>query len=173
DANANVVLNRLYKHTKMQDTFGIIMLALVNNEPKVLNLKEILVNYLNHQKEVVTRRTAFELDKANARAHILEGLRIALDHIDQVIALIRGSKTGQEAKDGLITKFNLSEKQAQAILDLRLQRLTGLERDKIEEEFNELMKTIAYLQSILNSEEILLGIIRDELIEVKVKYGDD
>ncbi len=173
DANANVVLNRLYKHTKMQDTFGIIMLALVNNEPKVLNLKEILVNYLNHQKDVVTRRTIFELDKANARAHILEGLRIALDHIDQVIALIRGSKTGQEAKDGLMIKFNLSEKQAQAILDLRLQRLTGLERDKIEEEFNELMKTIAYLQSILNSEEILLGIIRDELVEVKVKYGDD
>ena len=173
DANANVVLNRLYKHTKMQDTFGVIMLALVNNEPKVLNLKEILVNYLNHQKDVVTRRTIFELDKANARAHILEGLRIALDHIDEVIKLIRGSKTGQEAKDGLISKFNLTEKQAQAILDLRLQRLTGLERDKIEEEFNELMKTIAYLQSILNSEEILLGIIKDELNEVKDKYGDE
>lgn len=173
DANANVVLNRLYKHTKMQDTFGIIMIALVNNEPKVLNLKEILVNYLNHQKDVVTRRTIFELDKANARAHILEGLRIALDHIDEVITLIRGSKTTQEAKDGLMSKFNLTEKQAQAILDLRLQRLTGLERDKIEDEYNELMKTIAYLQSILNSEEILLGIIKDELIEIKTKYGDE
>lgn len=173
DANANVVLNRLYKHTKMQDTFGVIMLALVNNEPKVLNLKEILVNYLNHQKDVVTRRTIFELDKANARAHILEGLRIALDHIDEVITLIRGSKTGQEAKDGLMSKFNLTEKQAQAILDLRLQRLTGLERDKIEDEYSELMKTIAYLQSILNSEEVLLGIIKDELVEVKAKYGDE
>lgn len=173
DANANVVLNRLYKHTKMQDTFGVIMLALVNNEPKVLNLKEILVNYLNHQKDVVTRRTIFDLDKANARAHILEGLRIALDHIDEVITLIRGSKTTQEAKDGLMSKFNLTEKQAQAILDLRLQRLTGLERDKIEDEYNELMKTIAYLQSILNSEEILLGIIKDELVEIKTKYGDE
>lgn len=173
DANANVVLNRLYKHTKMQDTFGVIMLALVNNEPKVLNLKEILVNYLNHQKDVVTRRTIFDLDKANARAHILEGLRIALDHIDEVITLIRGSKTTQEAKDGLMGKFNLTEKQAQAILDLRLQRLTGLERDKIEDEYNELMKTVAYLQSILNSEEILLGIIKDELVEVKTKYGDE
>ena len=173
DANANVVLNRLYKHTKMQDTFGIIMLALVNNEPKVLNLKEILVNYINHQRNVITRRTIFDLDKANARAHILEGLRIALDHIDEVISLIRASKTGQEAKDGLISKFNLTEKQAQAILDLRLQRLTGLEREKIEEEFAEIMKTIEYLQSILNSEEVLLGIIKEELIEVKIKYGDE
>ncbi|MDU1414462.1 MAG: DNA gyrase subunit A [Clostridium sp.] len=173
DANANVVLNRLYKHTKLQDTFGIIMLALVNNEPKVLNLKEILVHYLNHQRDVITRRTIFDLDKANARAHILEGLRIALDHIDEVIALIRGSKTTQEAKDGLMNKFGLTEKQAQAILDLRLQRLTGLEREKIEDEYNELMKTIEYLQSILNSEEILLGIIKDELVEVKTKYGDE
>ncbi|MGN9163594.1 DNA gyrase subunit A [Clostridium sulfidigenes] len=173
DANANVVLNRLYKHTKMQDTFGIIMLALVDNEPKVLNLKQILTHYLNHQRDVITRRTIFDLDKANARAHILEGLRIALDHIDAVISLIRASKTAQEAKEGLIEKFNLSEKQAQAILDLKLQRLTGLERDKIEDEYNELMKTIAYLQSILNSEEILLNIIKDELIEIKTKYGDD
>jgi len=173
DANANVVLNRLYKHTKMQDTFGIIMLALVDNEPKVLNLKQILTHYLNHQRDVITRRTIFDLDKANARAHILEGLRIALDHIDAVISLIRASKTTQEAKEGLIEKFNLSEKQAQAILDLKLQRLTGLERDKIEDEYNELMKTIAYLQSILNSEEILLNIIKDELVEVKTKYGDD
>ncbi|WP_346873852.1 DNA gyrase subunit A [Clostridium sp. UBA5988] len=173
DANANVVLNRLYKHTKMQDTFGIIMLALVDNEPKVLNLKQILTHYLNHQRDVITRRTIFDLDKANARAHILEGLRIALDHIDAVISLIRASKTAQEAKEGLIEKFNLSEKQAQAILDLKLQRLTGLERDKIEDEYNELMKTIAYLQSILNSEEILLNIIKDELVEIKTKYGDD
>jgi len=173
DANANVVLNRLYKHTKMQDTFGVIMIALVNNEPKVLNLKQILTHYLNHQKDVVKRRTIFDLDKANARAHILEGLKIALDNIDAVISLIRASKTTQEAKDGLIEKFNLSEKQAQAILDLKLQRLTGLERDKIEDEYNELMKTIAYLQSILNSEEILLNIIKDELVEIKTKYGDD
>jgi len=173
DANENVVLNRLYKHTKMQDTFGVIMIALVNNEPKVLNLKQILTHYLNHQKDVVKRRTIFDLDKANARAHILEGLKIALDNIDAVISLIRASKTTQEAKDGLIEKFNLSEKQAQAILDLKLQRLTGLERDKIEDEYNELMKTIAYLQSILNSEEILLNIIKDELVEIKTKYGDD
>lgn len=173
DANANVVLNRLYKHTKMQDTFGIIMLALVNNVPKVLNLKEILVNYLDHQKDVVTRRTIFDLDKAKSRAHILEGLKIALDHIDEVISLIRGSKTAQNAKDGLISKFDLSEKQAQAILDLRLQRLTGLEREKIDEEYAELEKTIAYLQSILNSEEVLLGIIRDELTEIRNKYGDE
>ncbi|HBL05422.1 MAG TPA: DNA gyrase subunit A [Clostridium sp.] len=173
DANANVVLNRLYKHTKMQDTFGVIMIALVNNEPKVLNLKQILTHYLNHQKDVVKRRTIFDLDKANARAHILEGLKIALDNIDAVISLIRASKTTQEAKDGLIEKFNLSEKQAQAILDLKLQRLTGLERDKIEDEYNELMKTIAYLQSILNSEEILLNIIKDFLVEIKTKYGDD
>jgi DNA gyrase subunit A len=173
DANANVVLNRLYKHTKMQDTFGVIMIALVNNEPKVLNLKQILTHYLNHQRDVVKRRTIFDLDKANARAHILEGLKIALDNIDAVISLIRASKTTQEAKDGLIQKFNLSEKQSQAILDLKLQRLTGLERDKIEDEYNELMKTIAYLQSILNSEEILLSIIKDELVEIKTKYGDD
>ncbi len=173
DANANVVLNRLYKHTRMQDTFGVIMLALVNNEPKVLNLKEILVHYLNHQKDVVTRRTIFDLNKANARAHILEGLKIALDNIDAVISLIRGSKTTQEAKDGLIEKFNLSEKQSQAILDLKLQRLTGLERDKIDDEYNEIMKTITYLQSILNSEEVLLNIIKEELVEIKTKYGDD
>ncbi|MEG1257104.1 DNA gyrase subunit A [Clostridium sp.] len=173
DANANVVLNRLYKHTKMQDTFGIIMLALVNNEPKVLNLRQILVHYLNHQKDVVTRRTIFDLDKANARAHILEGLRIALDHIDAVISLIRASKTTQEAKDGLMNEFDLSEKQSQAILDIRLQRLTGLEREKIEDEYKELMKIIEYLQSILNSEEILLNIIKEELTEIKTKYGDD
>ncbi|WP_291560335.1 MULTISPECIES: DNA gyrase subunit A [unclassified Clostridium] len=173
DANANIVLNRLYKHTKMQDTFGIIMLALVDGEPQILNLKQILVHYLNHQKMVIRRRTEFDLDKAQARAHILEGLRIALDHIDEVISLIRSSKTGQEAKEGLMAKFGLSEKQSQAILDMRLQRLTGLEREKIEEEYSELMKTIQYLKSILENEEVLLGIIKEELIEVRNKYGDE
>lgn len=173
DANANIVLNRLYKHTKMQDTFGIIMIALVDGEPQTLNLKQILVHYLNHQKMVVKRRTEFDLDKAQARAHILEGLKIALDHIDEVISLIRSSKTGQEAKEGLMAKFGLSEKQSQAILDMKLQRLTGLEREKIEEEYSELMKTIQYLKSILENEEILLGIIKEELIEVRNKYGDE
>ncbi len=173
DANANIVLNRLYKHTKMQDTFGIIMIALVDGEPQTLNLKQILVHYLNHQKMVVRRRTEFDLDKAQARAHILEGLKIALDHIDEVISLIRSSKTGQEAKEGLMAKFGLSEKQSQAILDMKLQRLTGLEREKIEEEYSELMKTIQYLKSILENEEILLGIIKEELIEVRNKYGDE
>ncbi len=173
DANANIVLNRLYKHTKMQDTFGIIMIALVDGEPQTLNLKQILVHYLNHQKMVVRRRTEFDLDKAQARAHILEGLKIALDHIDEVISLIRSSKTGQEAKEGLMAKFALSEKQSQAILDMKLQRLTGLEREKIEEEYSELMKTIQYLKSILENEEILLGIIKEELIEVRNKYGDE
>ena len=173
DANANITLNRLYKHTKMQDTFGVIMLALVDNEPQVLNLKKMLVHYLNHQKDVVRRRTIFELDKAEARAHILEGLKIALDHIDEVIALIRGSKTTQEAKEGLMSKFNLSERQSQAILEMRLQRLTGLERDKIEQEYTDILETIKYLRSILENEEILLGIIKDELIEVKTRYGDE
>ncbi|WP_454052256.1 DNA gyrase subunit A [Clostridium sp. Marseille-Q7071] len=173
DANANIVLNRLYKHTKMQDTFGIIMIALVDGEPQTLNLKQILVHYLNHQKMVVRRRTEFDLDKAQARAHILEGLKIALDHIDEVISLIRSSKTGQEAKEGLMAKFGLSEKQSQAILDMKLQRLTGLEREKIEEEYNELMKIIQYLKSILENEEILLGIIKEELMEVRNKYGDE
>jgi len=173
DANANIVLNRLYKHTKMQDTFGIIMLALVDGEPQVLNLKQILVHYLDHQKMVVRRRTEFDLDKAQARAHILEGLKIALDHIDEVISLIRSSKTGQEAKEGLMAKFGLSDKQSQAILDMKLQRLTGLEREKIEEEYSELMKTIEYLKSILENEEVLLGIIKEELIEVRNKYGDE
>ncbi|EQB88630.1 hypothetical protein M918_23955 [Clostridium sp. BL8] len=173
DANANVVLNRLYKHTKMQDSFGIIMLALVDNEPQVLNLKQMLVYYLNHQRDVIRRRTIFELDKAEARAHILEGLKIALDHIDEVINLIRSSKNGSEAKEGLMARFGLTDKQAQAILDLRLQRLTGLEREKIEEEYKEVLETIKYLRSILENEEILLGIIKDELTEIKNKYGDE
>jgi DNA gyrase subunit A len=173
DANANVILNQLYKHTKLQDTFGVIMLALVNNEPQVLNLKQILVHYVDFQKEVIRRRTQFDLDKALARAHILEGLRIALDHIDQVIALIRSSRTTEIARNGLMEKFGLSEKQAQSILDLRLQRLTGLEREKIEDEYNALMKDIAYYRDVLANEELVLNIIRDELIEIKTKYSDE
>jgi DNA gyrase subunit A len=173
DGNANIILNRLYKHTKLQDTFGVIMLALVNNEPQVLNLKQILEHYLRFQEDVIRRRTKFELDKALARAHILEGLRIALDHIDEVINLIRSSKTADEARNGLMTKFNLSEKQSQAILDMKLQRLTGLEREKIEDEYSELMKLIEKLQEILASEESVLRVIKDELIEIKNKYGDE
>lgn len=173
DANAHVVLNYLYKKTKVQDTFGIINLALVNNEPKVLNLKEILKNYLNFQKEVVTRRSIFEMNKAKDRAHILEGLRIALDHIDEVIKVLRNSKTTDIAKEELMTRFALSEKQAVAILDMRLRRLTGLERDKIEEEYKSLMELIAYLEGIINNESLLLGVIRDELIEIRDKYGDE
>ena len=172
DANANIVLNNLYKHSQMEDTFSIIMLALVNGVPKVLNLKEMLYYYVEHQKDVVTRRTKFELNKAEARAHILEGLRIALDHIDAVISLIRGSKTTAEAKEGLISKFGLSDIQAQAILDMRLQRLTGLERQKIEDEYSELMKKIEYLRSILADEQLLLGVIKDEIIAIKEKYAD-
>ncbi|MCR3761113.1 DNA gyrase subunit A [Clostridium felsineum] len=173
DANANIILNQLYKHTRLQDTFGINMLALVDNKPEVLNLKQILEHYIKFQEEVITRRTQFDLEKASARAHILEGLKIALDNIDAVISLIRGSKTTQEAKTGLMEKFALSEKQAQAILDLRLQRLTGLEREKIEEEYNELMKTIAELKGILTDENKVRAIIRDELNEIKQKYGDE
>ena len=173
DANPNIVLNLLYKHTKLQDTFGVIMLALVNNEPKVLNLKQILENYVEFQKEVITRRTIFDLNKAEARAHILEGLKIALDNIDEVISIIRNSKTSEIAKNTLIERFDLSEKQCQAILEMRLRRLTGLERDKIEDEYNELMKQIEYLQSILVSEEKLLGVIKDELMEIKTKYSDE
>ncbi len=173
DANPSVVLNLLYKHTKLQDTFGAIMLALVDNEPRVLNLKEILSNYIAFQKEVVTRRTVFDLNKAEARAHILEGLKIALDNIDEVISIIRNSKTTEIAKNTLMERFSLSEKQSQAILEMRLRRLTGLERDKIEEEYNELMELIEYLNSILASEEKLLGVIKDELIEIKNKYSDE
>jgi DNA gyrase subunit A len=173
DTNANIVLNQLYKHTKMQDSFGIIMLALVNGEPQVLNLKQILKHYLEFQEEVIRRRTQFDLNKALARAHILEGLRIALDHIDEVIDLIRSSKTPNEAREGLIVQFNLSEKQAQAILDMKLQRLTGLEREKIEEEYNNLMELIKYLEQILQDESLVLKIIKDELNEIKIKYGDE
>ncbi|MGG7079525.1 DNA gyrase subunit A [Clostridium sardiniense] len=173
DANPSVVLNLLYKHTKMQDTFGVTMLALVDNEPQILNLKQVLSHYINFQKDVITRRTAFELNKAEARAHILEGLRIALDNIDEVISIIRNSKTTEIAKNTLIERFNLSDKQCQAILEMRLRRLTGLERDKIEEEYAELMKEIEYLKSILASEEKLLSVIKEELLEIKNRYNDE
>ncbi|MGL5650889.1 MAG: DNA gyrase subunit A [Paraclostridium sp.] len=173
DANANIVLNKLYKHSQMEDTFSIIMLALVNGEPKVLNLKQVLYHYVQHQKDVVTRRIQFDLNKAEARAHILEGLRIALDNLDEVIKLIRGSKTAQEAKEGLISRFNLSDLQAQAILDMRLQRLTGLERDKIEAEYAELLKKINRLREILSDERLLMNVIKQELTIIKENYSDD
>ncbi|WP_213421987.1 DNA gyrase subunit A [Bhargavaea massiliensis] len=172
DANANVILNNLYKHTALQTSFGINMLALVDGQPKVLSLKEMLFYYLEHQKEVVTRRTRFELNKAEDRAHILEGLRIALDHIDEIIALIRASKTTDEAKKALMERFSLSERQSQAILDMRLQRLTGLERDKIEEEYKELLLLIAELRAILADEQKLLEIIKEELADVKERFND-
>lgn len=172
DVSASVIINNLYKMTALQTTFGINMLALVANHPKVLNLKEILYHYLEHQKIVIRRRTEFELRKAEARAHILEGLRIALDNIDAVIKLIRASKTADIAKEGLMTQFSLSDKQAQAILDMRLQRLTGLERDKIEDEFNSLMALITDLKAILGDDERILEIIREELTEIKEKYAD-
>ena len=173
DVNANVVMNNLYKYTALQTTFGINLLALVNGQPKVLSLKEILQHYLQHQIEIIRRRTQFELNKAEARAHILEGLRIALDHLDEVIQLIRQSKTTEIARTGLMDTFNLSEKQAQAILDMRLQRLTGLEREKIENEYQQLLKLIEELKAILADEEKVLAIIREELVEIKDKYNDD
>ena len=173
DVNANIVLNNLYKHSQMEETFSVIMLALVNGQPKVLNLKQILYHYVQHQKDVVTRRTKFELNKAEARAHILEGLRIALDNIDAVISLIRASKTTQEAKSGLMEKFGLTDIQAQAILDMRLQRLTGLERDKIEAEYEELIKKINRLKEILANERLLLNVIKEEMIIIKENYADE
>ncbi|MBC1987332.1 DNA gyrase subunit A [Listeria sp. FSL L7-0478] len=172
DISASVIVNNLFKMTALQTTFGINMLALVDNHPKVLNLKEILYYYLEHQKVVIRRRTEFELRKAEARAHILEGLRIALDNIDAIIKLIRGSKTSDVAKEGLMTQFNLSDKQAQAILDMRLQRLTGLEREKIEEEYQNLVALINDLKAILADDERILEIIREELEEIKLKYAD-
>lgn len=173
DANANVLLNNLYKHTALQTTFGINLLALVDGQPKVLNLKQCLYYYLEHQKVVIRRRTAFELRKAEARAHILEGLRVALDNLDEVINLIRSSQTTEIAREGLMTKFQLSEKQAQAILDMRLQRLTGLEREKIEDEYQNLVKLIAELKAILADEEKVLDIIREELTEIKQRFNDE
>lgn len=173
DVNPNVVLNLLYKHTQLQDTFGVIMLALVNNEPKVLNLCEMLNYYLIHQEDVVTRRTKYELNKARERAHILEGLLIALDHIDEVISIIRSSRTTQEAKERLIERFGLTDVQAQAIVDMRLRALTGLEREKIEGEYKDLMEKIAELEAILADNKKLLGVIREEILIISQKYGDD
>lgn len=173
DANANVLLNNLYKQTALQTSFGINMLSLVDGHPKVLNLKQMLYYYLEHQKVVIKRRTAFELRKAEARAHILEGLRIALDHLDAVITLIRNSQTTEIARNGLMEQFSLSEKQAQAILDMRLQRLTGLEREKIEEEYQSLVNLIAELRAILADEEKVLEIIREELTELKERFNDE
>ncbi len=172
DANASVILNKLYKHTAFQTTYGIIFLMLDNGVPKTLGLKDIISKYIDHQKEVIIRRTKFDLDKAEKRVHILEGLKIALDHIDEVIKLIRASQSDEEAKEGLMTKFNLSEAQSEAILEMRLRRLTGLERDKIEAELKELLALIDELRSILASEEKVLAIIKDELLEIKEKYGD-
>ena len=172
DSNPKVVLNNLYKHTQLQTTFGIINLALVNGEPKVLNLREMIYYYLEHQKEIIVRRTKYDLNKAEERAHIVEGLRIALDNIDQIIKIIRGSSDDQSAKIALIETFGLSEKQAQAILDMRLRRLTGLERDKLEEEYENLIKLINRFREILASERLVLNIIKEELVEIKEKYGD-
>ena len=172
DANAQVILNKLYKHTAFQTTYGIIFLMLDNGVPKTLGLKDIISKYIDYQKEVIIRRTQFDLDKAEKRVHILEGLKIALDHIDAVIKLIRASQSDEEAKLGLMNNFNLSEVQAEAILEMRLRRLTGLERDKIEEELNELLKLIEELRGILASEEKVLNIIKEELLEIKDKYGD-
>lgn len=173
DVNPNIVLNQLYKHTQMQDTFGVIMLALHNNEPVVMNLLQMLTFYLEHQEDVVTRRTQYDLNKAQERAHILEGLLIALDNIDEVIKIIRGSKTTQEAKQGLISRFSLSDAQAQAIVDMRLRTLTGLEREKIESEYADLQKKIEGYKAILADKNVLLGVIKKEITEIKDKYGDD
>lgn len=178
DANANVVLNQLYKNTQMQDTFNVNMLALVQTnvgkfEPAIINLKQALEYYLKHQKEIVTRRTRFDLEKAEARAHILEGLKLAIDNLDEVIRIIRGSRTEAIAKQGLIDRFGLSERQAQAIVDMRLGRLTGLERDKLEAEYRDVMEKIQYYKRVLADETLLLGIVKDELGAVKAKYGDE
>ncbi|MEK3784745.1 DNA gyrase subunit A [Paenibacillus sp. FSL K6-1230] len=173
DVNPNVVLNNLFKHTAMQSTFGINMLAIVNKEPKILNIRDVLYHYLQHQIEVIRRRTEYDLKKAEARAHILEGLRIALDHLDEVIALIRSSATADAARDGLMNRFSLSHEQAQAILDMRLQRLTGLEREKIENEYNELLQKIAEYREILANEHLVLNIISEELQELKSRFADE
>ena len=173
DVNPNIMLNKLYKHTQMQDSFGIIMLALVNNEPKVLSITEMLKHYIAHQEEVVTRRTKYDLNKAEERNHILEGLLIALDNIDEVIRIIRGSETVALAKEQLMQRFGLSDVQAQAIVDMRLRTLTGLERDKLEQEHAELLKRIEELKAILADEKVLLGVIKTEITEISAKYGDD
>ena len=172
DINPDIMLNQLYKHTQLQDTFGVIMLALVDNQPRILTLKQVLHYYIQHQEDVITRRTRYELSKAEARAHILEGLTIALDHLDAVITTIRESQTADIARNALMDGFKLYEKQAQAILDLRLQRLTGLEREKIEEEYQEVLKKIEWLKSVLADESKIMTIIKEELTAVKEKYGD-
>lgn len=173
DAVPDVVLNKLYKHTSLQTSFGIIMLALVNGEPRVLNLKQVLTYYLEHQKEVITRRTRYELAKAKDRAHILEGLKIALDNLDEVISTIRSSANGDIAKTSLMERFNLSQRQAQAILDMRLQRLTGLERKKIDDEYVDVLETIDWLESVLADEHKVMNIIKEDLLEMKKKFGDE
>lgn len=173
DVNANVVLNQLFKHTQLQDTYGVIMLALVNNQPKIMSLLEMLTHYIRHQEEVVTRRTQYELNKAEERAHILQGLLIALDNIDEVIRIIRAARTTQIAKEGLMERFGLSEVQAQAIVDMRLRALTGLEREKLEAEYKELMERIGQLKAILADKKLLLGVIRDEINVIAEKYGDE
>jgi len=178
DANANVVLNQLYKFTEMQSTFSVNMLALIPTPegkflPRVIDMKTALVHYLDHQKDVITRRTRFDLEKAEARAHILEGLKKAIDHLDEVISIIRGSRTEAQAKEGLMERFGFSERQAQAIVDMRLGRLTGLEREKLDEEYREVMEKIRYYRSVLADETLLLGIIEDELTEIRRKYGDE
>ena len=173
DVNPNVILNQLYKHTQLQDSFGVIMLALVNNEPKIFNLLEMLSYYLKHQEDVVTRRTKYDLNKAEERAHILEGLLIALDNIDEVIRIVRGSRTTQDAKNALCERFGLDDVQAQAIVDMRIRALTGLEREKLEEEHAELLEKIKYYKAILGDEKKLLGVIKEEIIIMKEKYGDE
>lgn len=173
DVNPNVVLNLLYKHTQLQDTFGVIMLALVNGEPRVLNLLDMLKNYLKHQEEVVTRRTQYELNKAQERAHILEGLLVALDNIDEVISIVRNSKSVQEAKSNLMERFALSDQQSQAIVDMRIRALTGLEREKLEQEYNDLMDKIKELKAILEDKKRLLQVIREEILIIAEKYGDE
>ena len=173
DVNANVVLNLLYKHTQLQDTFGVIMLALVNNQPRIMNIREMLLHYIKHQEEVVTRRTKYDLNKAEERDHILQGLLIALDNIDEVIRIIRSSHNTQIAKEKLIEHFGLTEIQAQAIVDMRLRALTGLEREKLENEHNELMLKIADLKAILSDEKLLLGVIRTEMVQISDKFGDN
>ncbi|MGI6120111.1 MAG: DNA gyrase subunit A [Desulfosporosinus sp.] len=172
DVNPKIILNKLYKHTQMEDTFAVNMLALVNGQPKTLTLKDMILYFIEHQKDVIVRRTRFELNKAEAEAHIIEGLRIALDHIDEVIEIIRSSADESHARENLITQFGLSEKQAQAIVDMRLKRLTGLEREKLENQYQELMNNIAYLKAVLASESMVIGIIKAELMEINRKFGD-
>lgn len=173
DVNANVLLNQLYKHTQLQDTFGVIMLALIKNEPKVMNLLEMLTYYLQHQEEVVTRRTRYDLNRAEERAHILQGLLIALDHIDEVIKIMRSSRNAAEAKESLMETFALTDAQAQAIVDMRLRALTGLERERLENELKELSAKIAEYKAILADRKLLLGVIRKEILVISDKYGDE